>query len=127
MIVAVPFDSGEVFQHFGKASSFAIYTIQNKKIVKKEIVSNNGEGHSSLGEFLAKKKVEVVICGGIGDGAVTFLGNFKIKVYSGNSGKADDIVNAFINNKLATKTESTCCCDDAGEEDQDCSCHCHCD
>lgn len=127
MIIAVPVDSGEIFQHFGKTSSFAIFDIANKKIVKKEIVSTGGQGHSSLGEFLANKKVEIVICGGIGSGAVAFLENYKIKVYAGNSGKVDKIVDDFINDKLVQKMESTCDCHDEHEEVHDCSCHDHCD
>ena len=45
MRIAVTYDDGEVFQHFGHTESFKIYDIENGKIVSSKVVGNGGFGH----------------------------------------------------------------------------------
>lgn len=67
--IAVTYENGEVFQHFGHTKEFKFYTVEDKKIVDSEIVPTMGSGHSMLADFLLLNGVTVLICGGIGASA----------------------------------------------------------
>ena len=100
MKIAVTYQDGDIFQHFGHTEFFKIYDIENTDIVKTEIVSTNGSGHGALAQFLHEHSVDTLICGGIGGGAQMALSQAGIKLYGGVTGKADDAVNDLLNNKL---------------------------
>ena len=74
MRIAVTYENGNVFQHFGHTSQFKIYDIENGQVVNQQIVDTNGQGHGALAGFLADAKVDVLICGGIGGGAQAACG-----------------------------------------------------
>ena len=63
MRIAVTYDNGEIFQHFGKTESFKIYEVEDNKVISSEIIGSNGAGHGALAGFLAEKQINVVICG----------------------------------------------------------------
>ena len=73
MKIAVTYENGEVFQHFGHTSTFKIYEVKDNKVLSSEIVPTNGSGHGALSAFLEKHGVNKLICGGIGSGAKTAL------------------------------------------------------
>ena len=119
MKIAVTYDNGEVFQHFGHTQSFKIYDIENGKIVSSKVVDNGGFGHGSLAGYLKDMGVEALICGGIGGGARNMLGDAGIKVYPGANGNADAQVEAFIKGSLNYDPDTTCHHHDHGDS---CSC-----
>lgn len=51
MKIAVTYENGEVFGHFGHTEQFKFYDVEDGKIVKKEIVPTNGSGHGALAGF----------------------------------------------------------------------------
>lgn len=108
MKIAVTYENGNVYPHFGHTEEFKIFNIENNKIISSEIVSTNGEGHSQLGAFLKRNDVEVLICGGIGAGAKAILSEVNIKLLPGVSGSADKAVQDFLDNKLVYNTEVEC-------------------
>lgn len=69
MKIAVTYENGEVFQHFGHTETFKIYEVENGSIVNAQVIPTEGSGHGALADFLAEKQVEILICGGIGAGA----------------------------------------------------------
>ena len=98
--IAVTYENGEVFQHFGHTKEFKFYTVEDKKIVDSEIVPTMGSGHSMLADFLLLNGVTVLICGGIGGGAQMALAAAGIKLYGGVSGSADAAVEALLAGNL---------------------------
>lgn len=101
MKIAVTYQDGQIFQHFGHSEFFKIYDIENKDIVKTEVVSTNGSGHGALAQFLQDCGVDTLICGGIGGGAQMALAQAGIRLYGGVTGEADAAVTALLNNKLS--------------------------
>lgn len=100
MRIAVTYDNGMIFQHFGHTEQFKYYDVEGTNIVKFEIVSTNGSGHGALAKILANDNVDILICGGIGGGAQNALAEAGIKLYGGVSGRADDAVISLLNNSL---------------------------
>lgn len=108
MKIAVTYDNGQIFQHFGHTQHFKIYDVENGKIINSEVVGTDGNGHGALAGFLTEYAVEVLICGGIGGGAQMALAQMGIKLYGGVSGAADDAVNAFIAGTLGYNPNVKC-------------------
>ena len=100
MKIAVPYADGQVFQHFGKSEQFKIYDTIDDEIISSEIVDTSGSGHSALADFLKEKGAGVLICGGIGVGAVTALQNAGIQILGGAEGEADKCVEEFLGGRL---------------------------
>ena len=103
MKVAVTFEDGKVFQHFGRTEQFKIYEIENGKVISDEIMSSDGTGHEALADLLADKGVNVLICGGMGSGAKAALEDAGLEVYSGQSGEADDVVEAYLKGEIESQ------------------------
>lgn len=100
MKIAVTFENGNVFQHFGHSEQFKIYDVSNGQIINGNIVDTNGSGHGALVGFLKKYNVDTLICGGIGNGAKQALAEAEIKLYGGVVGNADSAVNDLLQGKL---------------------------
>lgn len=108
MRIAVTYENGMIFQHFGHTSQFKVYDIENDTIVKEFIVDTMGQGHGALAGFLFHNDVDALICGGIGGGAQNALKQAGIKLYGGVSGAADDAVRALIKGELAFNPNVHC-------------------
>ena len=100
MRIAVTYENGEIFQHFGHTEEFKVYDVQDGKVVASEVVDTNGQGHGALAGVLTALKADVLICGGIGGGAQMALAAAGIKLYGGVSGSADAAVEALLAGNL---------------------------
>lgn len=108
MRIAVTYENGGIFQHFGHTEHFKIYDVENNEIISSQITDTNGSGHGALAGFLAANKVDVLICGGIGGGAQMALAEAGIKLFGGVQGNADNAVKAFLNNSLDFNPDVRC-------------------
>lgn len=108
MRIAVTYENGEIFQHFGRNEQFKFYDVEDGKIVTSEVADTNGRGHGALAGFLVANKVDVLICGGIGGGAQTALSEAGIKLYGGVQGTADEAVNALLADTLSFNPDVHC-------------------
>ncbi len=100
MNIAVTYENGQIFQHFGHTEQFKVYEIDNNTVVKSFVVDTNGQGHGALAGFLSLNNIDVLICGGIGGGAQMALAEAGIKLYGGVSGDADAAVEAYLAGNL---------------------------
>ncbi len=108
MKIAVTYENGQVYQHFGHTEQFKIYDTKDGKILNSEIIDTNGTGHGALAGFLKDRGVDVLICGGIGGGARNALGEAGIRLYPGASGDTDLQVEAFLKGSLSYDPDTTC-------------------
>lgn len=100
MKIAVTYENGQVFQHFGHTENFKIYEVENGKIISSEVIGTDGTGHEALADMLAKQGVEALVCGGLGGGASAALAESGIDVCSGAAGDADEAVEAYLRGEL---------------------------
>ena len=108
MRIAIPYENGNVFQHFGHTAQFAIYDVQDGKIAGSAVVPTLGSGHGALAGFLQRSRVDVVICGGIGGGAQQALARAGIKLCAGVKGDADAAVAAYLAGTLEFGASANC-------------------
>ena len=121
MKIAVTYENGQVFQHFGHAQQFKLYTVDGGKILSREVVSSNGSGHGALAGMLSELGVNVLICGGIGMGAQLALDDAGIELYAGCSGEADLAVAKLLAGVLPHNGQANCN-HHHYEHGQECSC-----
>lgn len=108
MRIAVTYENGEIFQHFGHTEQFKVYDVENGKIVSSEVVDTNGSGHGALAGVLSALHVDALICGGIGGGAQAALAAAGIQLYGGVSGDADQAAEALAAGTLAYNPNVMC-------------------
>lgn len=108
MRIAVTYENGEIFQHFGHTEAFKVYDVEDGKVVSSQVVSTNGSGHGALAEVLHTLQVDTLICGGIGGGAQNALASVGIRLFGGVSGNADEAVNALISGSLNYNPDVKC-------------------
>ena len=108
MRIAIPYENGNIFQHFGRSEAFKFYDVDGGAVTATAVVSTNGSGHGALAGFLMQRGVDTLICGGIGGGAQMALAEAGIKLYGGVSGEADAAVNALLASALAYDPNVRC-------------------
>ena len=124
MKIAVTYDNGNIFQHFGRTEQFKVYEVEDNKIVSSEVVGSDGIGHGALAGLLAGHDIAVLICGGLGGGAMNALMNAGIEVCAGASGSADEAVEAYLKGELVN-TGANCDHHHHGEDHECCGGHDH--
>ena len=132
MKIAVTYENGNIFGHFGHTSQFKVYDVANQKVEKSEVIDVNGQGHGALAGFLKQNGVDVLICGGIGGGAQRALSQAGIQLFGGVQGNADEAVNAYLNGSLSYLPDIQCDhhhhgdhnCGDHNCASHDCGGHC---
>lgn len=106
--IAVTYESGMIFQHFGHTEEFKLYEIEEGKVKGSQVVSTEGSGHGALAGMLTSLNVDTLICGGIGAGAQNALAEAGIELYGGVSGSADEAVEALLAGKLNYNPDVKC-------------------
>ena len=129
MKIAVTYENGEIFQHFGHTEQFKLYEVSGGKLLHAQVVDTNGSGHGALAGLLAQLGVDTLICGGIGGGAQAALAEANIRLIGGVQGNADEAVQAFLNGTLAFDPNVHCTHHGHGEGhscgSHGCGGHCH--
>ena len=108
MRIAVTYENGQIFQHFGRTEQFKLYDVADGKIINEQVVGPMGAGHGALAGFLKNAQADVLICGGIGGGAQMAMQEAGITLYGGNMGSADEAVAAFLAQTLVQNENPTC-------------------
>ena len=108
MKIAVTYENGSVYGHFGHTAQFKLYDVENGAVTSVQVVPTNGSGHGALAGFLADHGVDCLICGGIGPGAQKALSDTGIKLYADCSGDADQCVASLLAGTLAYAEAATC-------------------
>lgn len=109
MKIAVNYEDGNIYQHFGDTPKFKIYEVEDKKVVDEYVISADPEGHRALGRQLLELKVDTVICGSVGIPMVEILHGGNVEVCANVSGSADEAVKAYLNGTLEYSLEAHAC------------------
>lgn len=123
MKLAVTYENGMVFQHFGKCEQFLCVDVEEGRIIRKAMLSSNGQGHGALAGLLKQADVEVLICGGLGAGARNALTEKGITVIRGAKGNAEMAVEAYLKGVLHDDPNGSC---HHHEGHHSCEDHAHC-
>ena len=114
MKIAVTYENGQIFQHFGHTEMFKVYEIEDNSVKSESIIPTLGSGQGALAGFLKLNNVDTLICGGIGEGAKNALADAGIKLYGGVTGDADSAVKALLSGTLEFNPAVHCSHHDGG-------------
>ena len=119
MRVAVSTDSGQVSAHFGRCAEYTLADIEDKKVVKTEVIANPGHEPGFLPKFLAEKGANVIICGGAGPRAQALFAEQNIEMCMGISGPVAAVLEQYAAGTLQVG-ESTCDHGSKGDGSHEC-------
>lgn len=108
MKIAVTTENGMIFQHFGKTHAFTLYEVEGKEVTSKSLLDAGENGHAALADLLGANGVNILICGGIGQGAKDALKKYRIEVLSGVSGNVDQAVKDYLQGTLVYNPDFLC-------------------
>jgi len=114
MKIAVTYEDGQIFQHFGHTQRFKVYEVEAGKVKTAALLDTAGSGHGALAGVLKNAQVDTLICGGIGGGAKQALAQVGIQLYGGVTGDADKAVEALLAGKLVFNPGVECAHHDEG-------------
>ncbi|WP_251859798.1 NifB/NifX family molybdenum-iron cluster-binding protein [Clostridium sp. Marseille-Q2269] len=105
MKIAMPKNEEIINQHFGKSKMFAIATVEDNKVVNIKEISTESlqHNHGGLSSLLVNEKVELVITGGIGQGAYDALLKGGLKVIRGAKGTIEEVLDQYLKGQLEDK------------------------
>ena len=106
--IAVTYQDGFVFSHFGQAQQFKIFDIVENNIKVTTIIDAKDAKRAALVDFLQSNHVDVLICGGIGENAYNLLKNADIEVINGANGEVDNVIKSYLNNTLEIDDNLKC-------------------
>ncbi len=110
MIVAITYENGNVFMHYGKTRQFKIYEIDNNEIKSDRIIDCGEYSHHTLADLLKLNNVDTLICGGLGQHAVESLEAKNIKIFNGAIGNVDEVIQEFLKGNLSYSGPTNCGC-----------------
>lgn len=131
--IAVSYDKGEIFEHFGHTELFAIYEFDEHDLnssTKRLIDSSALVGHQAMADLLKSEKIDAVICGQMGDEARSLLLSYGIIPVPGYCGDADTAAELLVTGQLPSGDGGACsggcggCSGCHGGEDGEDSCGC---
>jgi predicted Fe-Mo cluster-binding NifX family protein len=102
MRIAVAKTGGVIAPHFGHSEGFEIYEVEENKILSTEFITSPEHRHGAMPDFLGQQNINVLIAGGLGQGAVTKLSERGIDVISGISGHPTDAVRKYVEGSLSS-------------------------
>lgn len=105
--VAISRDGDFVSGHFGHCEGFEVFEINEKEISSREFLPNPGHKPGFLPKYLAEKKVDVIISGGMGATAQELFNRNNIEIIVGAKGKLDEVVANYVKGNLES-TNSIC-------------------
>jgi len=103
-------ENSKVYGHFGSAPFFVIYDTETKAV---EALENSNQHHSHgacqpLG-VIGGKKIDAVISGGMGGGAVSKLNAGGIKAYKSKGKTVKDVAEEVAKGGLIEMTPQNAC------------------
>lgn len=141
MIIAVAWDNGNIGEHFGHASMFALYNYAgaNPEECKKRLIDcSDRHGHADMAKLMRENNVDAVIVGRMGSEARSALLSLGIVPVAGYEGDADTAADLLITGRLPIMDEDGACGGGCGggcggchgchgeDDDGECGCGCGC-
>jgi len=110
MKIAIPCQDGMVFPHFGRSEYFLVEETEDGKILNKEIIDNGGNTHAAIAAYLDGLKIDIILCGGMGNPMLERMTGFGIDVYMGCQGNAEEILHQYLDGTLKNDPDIISCC-----------------
>ncbi len=100
--IAIPVDTQNILDgHFGHCSYFAIFNLENDKIISEEQLTPPPHEPGLLPKWLAEKGISDIIAGGMGQMAIQLFNQNGVNVFVGAPKlSALELIETYLNNSL---------------------------
>lgn len=131
MKVAVAYNEGQIFEHFGHCETFAVYDYAEADVnqcTKRLLDCSDRHGHAAMAELMQEQGIDFVLCGNMGGEAKSLLLSYGIIPVVGYCGDADTAADMLITGQLSVVDGGSCaggcggCSGCHHEEGEDCGC-----
>ena len=131
MKVAVAYNKGQIFEHFGHCETFAVYDYAEADVnqcTKRLLDCADRHGHAAMAELMREQGIDFVLCGNMGGEAKNLLLSYGIIPVVGYCGDADTAADMLITGQLPIADGGSCsggcggCSGCHHEEGEDCGC-----
>lgn len=138
MRVAVAYENGEIYGHFGHCPQFAVYEYGEYVSDCRKILVDTSElsGHQAMADKMRELQVDAVLCGSMGGESKALLLSYGIVPIAGYSGHADTAADLLVTGQLPLAPgeggcsscggDCGCSCGSDCGSDGGCSCGCGC-
>ena len=102
MKIAVAYDEGEIFGHFGHCKTFAFYEYGEyvTDCTKTLVETGERQGHQAMADLMKEQGADAVIVGNMGPEAKALLLSYGIVPVVGYSGDADTASDLLVTGQL---------------------------
>lgn len=100
--IAIAADGDVISQHFGHCEGFFIYDIADGNVAQRSFLANPGHKPGLLPRLLHEARVQVVIAGGMGQGAIDLFNEAQIDVITGAAGTVEQTLQSFLAGTLVS-------------------------
>ncbi len=100
--IAIAADGDVISQHFGHCEGFFVYETADGKVAQHSFMANPGHQPGLLPRLLQEANVQVVIAGGMGQGAIDLLCEAAIDVITGADGTVDQVLQSYLDGTLVS-------------------------
>ncbi len=102
--IALPTVNDKLSSHFGHASHFVIYSLEDNKIINEEKHPVPFHEPGSFPRWLSEFGVEIVLLGGVGQKAIEIFQENNIEVIMGiTKEKPQEVIQEYIKGVLVSK------------------------
>ncbi len=133
MVIAVAYDNGQIGEHFGHATMFALYDYDEADLgacTKRLVDCSDRHGHKAMADLMRDNDVAAVISGSMGAEAKSQLLSYGIVPVAGYCGDADTAADLLVTGQLPVYEDAGGCSGGCGgcggcgghEDGEDCSC-----
>ncbi|MBN2733504.1 MAG: NifB/NifX family molybdenum-iron cluster-binding protein [Methanomicrobiaceae archaeon] len=100
MKVAVAKEDNIVAEHFGHCREYVLFTVEDGRITGEETLTAPEHAPGVIPRFLNEKGANVVLAGGMGQGAINLFNEMGITVFIGVCGSIDAAIKSYIEGTL---------------------------
>lgn len=99
-------DEVTIEEHFGGCTKFVIYSIEDGKILKKDILEAPEHVSGAYPNFIIGENAKTIITGGMGPKAMNILVANGVEVILGASGNIEEVLKIYLNGELKSNGEA---------------------
>ncbi|RIV17620.1 diguanylate cyclase [Alicyclobacillaceae bacterium I2511] len=113
--IAIPSHGDQLDAHFGRAQAFTVFEIVGNEAHSVGTLSAQGlqHQHEGLADMFKRNGIEVLICGGIGEGMIVSLNQAGLDLITGASGQVNEVAQLYAKGTLISSNTS---CQEHGHE-----------
>ncbi|WP_423363585.1 NifB/NifX family molybdenum-iron cluster-binding protein [Mycoplasma sp. P36-A1] len=108
MKIAMPYEDGKIFQHYGKSKQVIIYTIEEGKVLAEEVITLDLKPEQSIANVLKQNGVSTIVVGHLGQGAIDSIEKEGLDIIRGIDLDTATVAQMYADGSLKSNNQDVC-------------------